>query len=239
MTNPSTRKLSVKKYGLALLLTIIVFLGGISIGVLIENLRLADANQSSLREKVGLRSLQLQQRYIDSGLADCESLNRILENNINELTKKMAIVVEYDKGSWVNPEEFHLQLRDYFLTEIQFLLISQEIDEKCSKENIKIIYFYDENEQDTQGDILDYLKKLFGSRVLVFSLNSAFNEEPMIDVLLSSYNITSFPSVIVDDKVFHGHTPVKELHQAICAEFKEIDGKLPEQCGKISTTEDK
>lgn len=235
MANP-TRKLSVKKYVLALFLTIIVFLGGISIGILVENLRLADANKSSLQEKVSLRSLQLQQRYIDSGLADCETLNRILENNINELTKKMAIVVEYDKGSWVNPDEFRLELRDYFLTEIQFLLVSQEIDQKCSKGNVKIVYFYDENEQDTQGDILDYLKKLFGSRVLVFSLNSALQEEPMIDILLSSYNITKYPSVIVDDTVFHGHTPVKELHQAICAAFKEIDGKLPEQCVKKSAS---
>ena len=226
------RTISVKKYALAFILTILVFAGGIVLGLSIDNLRLNDAKQSSLLEKSNLLSLQLQQRYVTSGIAGCDSLNRILENNIAELTRKMGIIVDYGRNTIINQEEFDLQLRDYFLTEIQYFLLSQEIDNKCSKDNIKIIYFYDENELDTQGDILDYLKKMFGQRLLVFSLNSAFNDEPMIDIMMTSYNITQFPSVVVNNQVFHGHTAVKELHSAICEEFKLIDGEVPEECGK-------
>jgi hypothetical protein len=227
-----SRKTSYKKYLLAFVLTIIVFAGGIIMGLFIENLRLADTKQNSLLEKANLQSLQLQQRYIDSGIADCDALNRVLETNIAELTRKMAIVVDYDKNAILNQKEFRLQLRDYFLTEIQYFLITQEIDQKCSKENIKIIYFYDESSIDTQGEILDYLKKLFGHKVLVFSLNSAFKEEPMIDIMLTSYNISQFPSVVVGDKVFHGHSSVKELHSAICNEFTSIKGQFPKECIK-------
>ena len=129
-----------------------------------------------------------------------------------------------------------LQLQDYFLTEIQFLLVSQEIDTKCTKDNIKVIYFYDDNPLETQGDILDYLKKVFGSRVLVFSLDSTFKEEAMIEVLLTSYNVKKFPTVIVDDTVFQGHTSVEVLMDAICAEFLKIDGKLPVECSSTAET---
>ncbi|MBT4804543.1 hypothetical protein HON71_00035, partial [Candidatus Woesearchaeota archaeon] len=159
------RKLSTKKYLIAFVLTIIIFCGGILVGSLLENAQLKDAKQITLNEKVNLQSLQLQQSYMESGLADCKTLNKILETNIDELTKKMGIVIDYEKQSFFNEDEFNLQLRDYFLTEIQFLLTSQEIDKTCAKDSIKVIYFYDESAADTQGQILDYLKKVFGSEV--------------------------------------------------------------------------
>lgn len=224
------RKLSIRKYLLALILTLAVFSGGVILGMVLENVRLADAEQITLNEKVNLQSLQLQQRYIESGLADCASLNKVLEANIAELAKKMAVIIDYDKMSVFSEKKFNLQLREYFLTEIQFLLTAQEIDNICQKDNVKIIYFYNEDENDIQGKILDYLKKLFGGKVLVFSFNSAFQQEPMINILLTSYGINQFPAVVVEDKVFQGQTSVKELMKAICEEFKEINNQIPEEC---------
>lgn len=224
------RKLSTKKYLIAFVLTIIIFCGGILVGSLLENAQLKDAKQITLNEKVNLQSLQLQQSYIESGLADCKTLNKILETNIDELTKKMGIVIDYEKQSFFNEDEFNLQLRDYFLTEIQFLLTSQEIDKTCAKDSIKVIYFYDESAADTQGQILDYLKKVFGSEVLVFSFNSGFNQEPMINVLLTSYKIEKFPAVVVDDQVFQGHTSVEVLMKTICNEINGIKGEMPKKC---------
>ncbi len=224
------RKISVKKYFLAFVLTIIVFSAGVVLGVMLESARLQDAQQIILTEKVNLRSLQLQQNYIESGVADCNALNKLLEANINELTRKMATVIDYEKRSVFNQEEFELQLRDYFLTEIQFLLVSQEIDKKCEKDNVKVLYFYDENRFDTQGDVLDYVRKRFDGKVLVFSFNSAFEEEPMIRTLLASYNITFYPSVVVEEVVFRGHTSVDVLLGHICENFRSMNHSLPEAC---------
>lgn len=226
------RKLSLSKYFLAFVLTVVVFSAGVILGIVLENARLKDAEQIILSEKVNLRSLQLQQNYIESGIADCNALNNILEANINELTQKMAIVLDYQKRSVFNEKEFNLQLRDYFLTEIQFLIVSQEIDRKCQKDNLKVLYFYDQNQFDTQGDVLDYIRKRFNGKVLVFSFNSAFEQEPMIKTLLAAYNITTFPSVVVEEQVFQGHTSVEVLMEHICRRFKNIQGILPEQCSK-------
>ncbi len=224
------RKVSTTKYFLAFILTIVVFSGGVVVGIVLESARLADAEQITLEEKVNLRSLQLQQNYIESGIADCNALNLILEVNINELTRKMEIVNEYEKNALFNEEKFNLQLRDYFLTEVQFLLVSQEIDQKCSKDNLKIIYFYDENKFNTQGDVLDYVRKLFNGKVLVFSFNSAFDKEPLIKTLLTSYNITQFPSVVVENEVFQGHTSVETLLNTVCRDFTSWGKKVPPEC---------
>lgn len=224
------RKVSTTKYFLAFILTIVVFSGGVVVGIVLESARLADAEQITLEEKVNLRSLQLQQNYIESGIADCNALNLILEVNINELTRKMEIVNEYEKNALFNEEKFNLQLRDYFLTEVQFLLVSQEIDQKCSKDNLKIIYFYDENKFNTQGDVLDYVRKLFNGKVLVFSFNSAFDKEPLIKTLLTSYNITQFPSVVVEHEVFQGHTSVETLLNTVCRDFTSWGKKVPPEC---------
>ncbi len=222
------RKVSVKKYLIAFILTIVIFAGGITIGLFLEGERLNYAQQTILEEKVNLRSLQLQQKFIESGLAECKSLNKILESNINELSKKGGEIINYEKKSLFNQAQFKLQLQDYFLTEIQFLLLSQEIDEKCAKNNVKIIYFYDENELDTQGSILDYIKKRFGSKVLVFSLDSGF-DEPMIKVLLTSNGINNFPSLVIEDKVLQGHQPAETIVKEICQEFSSQED-IPKAC---------
>ena len=224
------RTLSTKKYLLAFILTLLIFSGGIVFGIFVENLRVEDAKQLALSEKVSLRSLQLQQNYIESGLADCEALNTVLEANIDELGRKMNTVIKYEKKSLFSQEELDLELRDYFLTEIQFLFISQEIDTKCTKDNVKVLYFYDENSLDSQGTVLDYLKKIFGSRLLVFSFNSAFYQEPMINVLITTYGITQFPAVVVENKKMEGLTTVEELLKVICDEFQKIDRQYPQEC---------
>lgn len=224
------RKISSKRYLLAFILTLAVFSGGIIMGLFLENVRLNDSQEINHIEKDNLRSLQLQQNYIDSGIVKCNALNKILETNIAQLGEKVDILSDYEKRSVLNTDEFKAQLRDYFLTELQFLLTAQEIDQKCDRNNVKILYFYDENEDNTQGKILDYLKMKFEKEVLIFSFDSQFQEEPMINILLTSYGIKRFPAVVVEDQVFEGHTSVKRLMQEICAEFTKMERAIPEEC---------
>ncbi|MBU0470856.1 MAG: hypothetical protein KKA62_00075 [Nanoarchaeota archaeon] len=230
----AARKTSTKKYIAAFVLTLVVFSIGIFVGIFLEEARLKYSQQITLEEKVNLRSLQLQQNYIGSGLADCNSLHHILEQNINELTKKMSLIMDYQKKAVFNEKEFNLQLQDYFLTEIQFYLLSKEIDNKCKEDNVKILYFYDENKFETQGEILSYLKNKFGSKVLIFSLNSDFEQEPMIKVLLTSFGITEFPATVINNKVYQGHRGVKDLMKIICQEFDNKDIEAPEECAFLS-----
>ncbi len=221
------RRISLGKYLLAFVLTLLVFSGGIVIGIFFENARLNDSRQINLDEKVNLKSLQLQQEYVKSGIAECRSMNQILERTIAELDRKVDTIVDYEKRSVLKDKEFNLQLRDYFLTEIQFLLLSREIDRDCQRDHATVLFFYNEDKQDVQGRILDYLKSLLGSKVLIFSFDSQFTDEPMIKLLLTSYKINVYPAVVVEDKVFQGLTSTKVLLKEICAA---MPAEKPAEC---------
>ena len=142
--------------------------------------------------------------------------------------------MDYEKKSFFNEEEFSLQLRDYFLTEIQYFLVSQEIDKQCTRDNIKILYFYDENKYDTQGSILGYLKNKFGENILIFSFNSKFKQEPMINLLLTSYKINQFPSVVIENEIFLGHQEVEELQKIICKDLQNIGKNVTQECPNLN-----
>ena len=210
------RRVTHKLYLFAFVVTVLIFSLGLTIGLVIEKERLNEVDKLSLAQQVDLKSLQLQQSYIESEAANCEALNEILEANIADLSEATSQIVDYTKKSVSDEELFELQLREYFLTEIQFLLVSNEIKEECYSDAVTMIYFYDDNEYDVQGDVLGYLKNKFGNKLLVFSFDSNFEEEPMIEVMMKAYNVTEFPTVIANEIPFYGGADAEELTEFIC-----------------------
>lgn len=208
--------------------SVVILLLGLSIGLVIEKERLQVINTINLQQEIDLESLQLQQIYMEKGELNCEAMNKIMESSINDVSDSMDKVVKYNKNSMIDTEMFRLQLRDYFLKEIRFFLLSKDIEEKCENDAVTVFYFYNEDNQDTQGDSLDYLKKIFGNKLLVFSFDSNFKEEPLIEVLLEEHNLTIFPSVIVDDIVYEGGITTDELMNYIC---DNLDSK-PIECSR-------
>jgi hypothetical protein len=213
------RKLTTRLYVFAFIITLLVFSLGLTIGLLVEKERLEEFNQVNLELEVDLKSLQLQQSFIDSGAANCEALNEILEAAIVDVTESMAQVIDYSETSIIDGALFTLNLRDYFLTEIQYLALANEISAQCDTEAVTIIYFYDDNPADVQGNVLSYLKDIFGSTLLVFSFDSNFDEEPMIEVMLKNYGVEEFPTVIVNDQAYYGGISADALEAVICAEL--------------------
>ena len=213
------REFSARLYIFSFLLTLLIFSLGLTIGLVVEKERLGIFNTLNMKQEADLKSLQLQQTYIESGNTNCNALNKILETNIEEVTESTTKIIDYNQKSIADDETFHLQLRDYFLTEIQFLVLSEEIKNTCGDDAVTILYFYDDNPYDVQGNVLLYLKEIFGSKLLIFSFDSNFAQEPMIDVLLKSNNVTIFPTVIANGKTFSGTTNAEDLKAFICEEL--------------------
>ncbi|HLD39866.1 MAG TPA: hypothetical protein VJB13_01880, partial [Candidatus Nanoarchaeia archaeon] len=83
---------------------------------------------------------------------------------------------------------------------------------------------------ETQGDILIYLKKKFDNKLLIFSLDSGFTQEPMIKTLLTYYNITEYPALVMENQVLEGHQSAEQLMQYICADFQQMNSTVPDEC---------
>ena len=85
-----------------------------------------------------------------------------------------------------------------------------------------ILYFY-RNDCDicpNQGVILTYFKNVFGDKLLVFPIDGGLSsDESAVDIIQSRFNITSYPTLIVEEQKFEGVIEKDALRTIICHHF--------------------
>ncbi len=220
-----------KRHLIALLFTLAAFIIGILIGILITNERLDFSNEVSQDQRLELESIQLQYIYITSLLEseNCPAILRALEENLNSL--EIARIKLENFISQTKNKEFQFIKRDYVLSEIRYWILAQQTQKVCEDDSLKVLFFYAEEEQcgdcSTQGLILTNIKEKLEEKILIFSLD-AQQEEPMVQILKQSFNITAVPTIVFKDKKIEGLTKLDELYPLICEEYKE----KPEECNK-------
>ena len=223
------RKISTKKYILAFILTLFIFLIGLLVGYTLTSQRTSYLEEIAYKQKLDYESLQLQSLYLDlsASEASCAIFNNILETSLNDVADAQAKVDFYIKES--SKEDYRELKRDYVLAQIRYWLLNEKIKQNCKGEQVSILYFYTNEECvecGAQGTILSYLKDKLQDKLLVFSLDSDFIEEPMVNVLKQTYNITQIPSIVVEDKVFGQLIGKDDLIKEICSHYIE----KPELC---------
>lgn len=220
-----------KRHLIALLFTFAAFIIGILIGVLITNERLDFSNEVSQDQRLELESIQLQYIYITSLLEseNCPAILRAMEENLNSL--EIARIKLEGFISQTRNKEFQFIKRDYILSELRYWILAQQTQKICEDDSIKVLFFYTKEEQcsdcPTQGLILTNIKKKLEEKILIFSLDTQ-QEEPMVQILKQSFNITTVPTIVFKDKKIEGLTKLDELYPVVCGEYKE----KPEECSK-------
>jgi hypothetical protein len=215
------RKVSVGKMGLAFILTCFIFLIGLLVGYTLTSERTGYLEDIAYKQKLDYESLQLQSLYLDlnSNNASCGVFNNILETSLNDVGNAQAKIDLYIQES--NDKNYVDLKRDYLLAQTRYWLLNQRV-KSCSSEQVSILYFYSNEECiecGAQGTILTYFKEKFKDKLLIFSLDSDFEAEPMINVLKQTYNITKVPSIIVGDEFMEGLVSKDELLDILCPSY--------------------
>src|SRR3989344_5849022 len=211
------RKISKGKFGIALLITLVIFTIGVLIGLLIEEKRLDYVQSISNKQNIEYNSLQTQYLYV-SLLADeknCPTIINIFNKNLDELGRAQKRFEEYNVESSITRPALNNALREYLLAEIRYWLLAKKTKELCSVDTDTILYFYIGKEScvdcDSQGYVLDYLKSVYKDNLLIFSFNMENTNEPMVFVLKDTYNITKYPALVVNDMKFEGLTSQEDI----------------------------
>ena len=218
-----------KRHLIALGFTLAAFTIGILLGILLTKERLEFSNEISQQQRLELESIQLQYIYITSLLEseNCPAILKALEENLNSLEKARIKLENFISQS--RNKEFQLIKRDYVLSEIRYWILAKQTEMICEYDSIKVLFIYSEEEQcgdcPTQGLILTNIKEKLKGKILIFSLDSQ-QEEPMINILKESFNITMVPTIIVKDEKIEGLTTLNELYPKICKYYKDV----PEEC---------
>lgn len=222
------RKISTEKYFIAGIITFLVFSLGFALGIILDNVRLRWAERINKEKEIDYASLQLQYLYLSTLKETNEScfvLHTALEKAISELGESLEKFQLYMKESKLNKEEYSIIGRKYLLDNLKYWLFARKSKQECDMDIVNILYFYSQEHCDicpNQGVILTYFKKKFGEKLLVFPIDVDFEGiEPMITLLRSRYNVTSYPTIIVEDVKYEGIVPKEKLDKIICNLFKD------------------
>jgi hypothetical protein len=220
------RRISRSKYILAAFITFMIFSLGLALGVLIDNARLKWADREIKRQEMDYASLQFQYLYISSLTQpneSCSVLGAALEKSTATLGESLDTFLEYEKRSNFNKNDYEIIRRTYLGDNLRYWFFAKRAKELCDFDKVSILYFHSEEECDIcprQGVILTYFKKIFGDDLLVFPINVDLeDEESMITILRSRYNVTSYPTLIIEDQRFVGVIEKTELGPLICEAY--------------------
>ncbi len=220
-------KLDVWRYIAAGIITIIIFSLGLMLGMLIDIQRAEWAKSEISKQEVELLSLNLQNQILMNletrSNSTCKALKVALTDAVVNLNKALDKFIKYKQEAQINPDKDNLIEREYAIANIRYWLIARNYKRYCQPADlVTILYFYSDNCErcPDQGVLLTYFKRLFGERLLVFPIHSDIKEqEHLISMLEVYYNITSYPSIVIEDKVYPGVFSRDLLKQLICNSF--------------------
>jgi len=211
-------------------LTVIIFVMGVLAGLVIEGERVDYMQGQDETQKVNFDSIQLQYLYLSSLQSNksCQVLSNAINKYIKETDEIRVRVERYSEKSNIKSDEFSLIKREYVISQINYWLLASKTKELCGGDYVTVLYFYDKDEADSrnQGFILDYFKKMFKDQILIFALDSKFDEEPMVQILKESYAVTDEPTIIVEEEKFEGFQSTETLRSLFCSKYN----AKPEYC---------
>ena len=221
------RKISKERYIVAALITLLIFILGLSFGLIIDYERVRHVDRQNLLQKVNHDSLQLQYlylSYIPEDEQSCGILRIALEDSISQLAGSLEEVERFQKDSTINKKEFQIIQRKYLIDNLRYWLFSKQLQEICEEDTINVLYFFSINDCTicpNQGTILSYFKTKLQDKLLVFPINVDLEkQEQFIKILRLQYNVTQLPTLIINGQKHEGVISRNELAQIICDETK-------------------
>ncbi len=221
------RELNRKRYFIAALLTLFVFVLGLLLGLVIEGKRVQYIESVNRIEKLDYSSLQLQYAYIDqlSQEKNCDAVSKTFESSVKSLIETSERLENYEQNSNLNKEDLHTLKREYILAQLNYWLLAQRTKKICDRDLVTILYFYSVDKEcpdcEEQAFILTYLKNEFKDKLLIFALDSTYVDEPMIEMLKNQYGITKYPTLVIEGHVFEDLVSKNDLLKTICSLYKE------------------
>ena len=190
----------------ALVLTVIVFLLGIGLGILIEEYRFNDVRDVFEEFFLDWNDIRLQRIYYEeiSGEACDISLEKNLEFG-DRIYEQGLLIDKYEKANRLT-EKLEIEKRRYNLLKTEFLLNNRLLKERCGFDYDILIYFYQDKpesleikqEQNVLSRVLFDLKMEKGRDLILIPLATDLNVS-VVDTMEAIYGIDTYPSLLIND----------------------------------------
>ena len=223
-----------RRYLFAFIITAAIFFIGFFFGFLMDIQRANYFTDMNNIQKLNIRSLELQQQFLKDNTFQnqCTAFRFMFDKAIIELENNRDRLEKYNEQSNVKQADFDLLFREYTISQLNFLSIAKNLKTSCSNSSdfVTVLYFYSDQTTcpscESQATVLDYYKMHLKQNVLIFAINEKLDKtEPLIELLKSVYNITSYPTLVVEDSVYPGYSDKDKLGKILCDDYKSNDTK--------------
>lgn len=225
------KSINRRTYFVALIITAFIFIMGLLLGLNFAAKQISFFQQETYGQKLDFDSLQLQDRYASflSKEQKCDEMLSLFEKNIERyegIREKLE-----DSSKIFSERDSSLLLRDYVLKQVNFWIFARELKKECNNSDyVTVVFFYTSKEDctlcDEQAKILTEMKERFKQHLFVFSFDSSFNDEEFISILLNNYDVSVYPSIIVEDNKYSGLVEKNKLFNEICENYE----RAPQTC---------
>jgi hypothetical protein len=196
------------------ILSTVIFITGLFIGYTLDSVRENVIVDNIKRNELDTESFILEQQFLEElGGDKCN----ILSNRAIELQPALTTIGR-QLGRWhdsdFKQQDFDYLKRKYFITEIRVLMLLETLQESCNSDYNTILFFYkiDDDASIRQGYVLDDLVDE-QQNIVVLSIDKDYaSEEPLVDLLISKYNIERAPSLVINGKQLSGFITKENLN---------------------------
>ncbi|MBD3390254.1 hypothetical protein GF415_04880 [Candidatus Micrarchaeota archaeon] len=201
------RNISTGTYLLAFVFTVIVFSLGIYVGMVVDESAKAEVEDElvTLEQDLYLsRILLLTEQEMGEF---CPIYSEKLES-VDSERELIGDRLEYlESVREIHDEEIRER---YYYLEFENYLLMKKMKKECGEDYVLVLFFYSEDEaSQEQGAELDELRAS-DSRVKVFSFEGD-SDSAVVEVLKEQYNVTGYPSVVVESEAFSGLRTSEEI----------------------------
>ena len=227
MVKPTKRKISLERYMIAGVITFLIFILGLSLGFVLDQKRVSWIEETSKKQELDYKSLQLQYLYLntlENTKKSCDVLSSTLRSTLVTLCETLEDLESFKEETKLNKKEYRALLRKFTIENLNYWLFAEKSKKLCNVDAVSILYFFSRDYCKicpNQGVILSYFKGLFGEDILIFPIDADLKEdEPIIALLESVYTVESYPTIVIEEIPYRRIVPKDEMGKIICRLYR-------------------
>ncbi|MBS3150220.1 hypothetical protein J4425_00220 [Candidatus Woesearchaeota archaeon] len=208
-----------KVFLISLVFAVLIFCFGLYLGYSLDSLRVNDVNNLIYENELNTINYLSSKEFLDlfDENSSCSSTQALLKSISPELADLGDTLTSYENKGLFSQSDYKLLKIKYFLVELRSYVLFTELKKECRSDFDLVLYFYNQDHDSSrnQGYVLDSLVNS-NDNVHVFSFDRSIEDSNVVKLLVSHYNITTAPSLVINDNAkLDGFVSLDEIRKIL------------------------